>query len=58
LIALFDDRLIETAGGASAETVSMREEEPMCMQMVVCVSAHAANIGSQNPEWMLGYPST
>src|ERR1700716_401520 len=57
-MALLDERLIPTAGGASGETVSIFDDEPMCMQIAVSVSAHAAKNGSQKPEWMLGKPST
>ncbi|BBX86896.1 hypothetical protein MAUB_47690 [Mycolicibacterium aubagnense] len=32
-------------------------DDPMCRLTTVPVSAHAAIIGSQYPEWMVGSPS-
>ena len=36
-----------TAGGASADVDGIFDDEPMCMQMTVPVSSHAAKNGSQ-----------
>src|SRR5437868_13359079 len=48
-----------TAGGASADVVTKYEPEPMCIQMTVDVSSHAAKNGSQNwpGSWIEGSPS-
>jgi hypothetical protein len=37
----------DTAGGASADVDGIFEPEPLCMQMTVPVSSHAATNGSQ-----------
>ena len=36
-----------TATGASADVAGIRDDEPMCMLIVVCVSSQAAKNGSQ-----------
>ena len=46
-MALLNDRVALTASGASAEVAGIFDDEPMCMQTVVAVSAQASNIGSQ-----------
>src|SRR5947208_412009 len=48
-----------TAGGASADVVTKYEPEPMCIQITVAVSSHAAKYGSQNlpGSWIDGSPS-
>jgi hypothetical protein len=48
-IELLKLRLAATATGASGDVAGMRDDEPMCMLTVVCVS-HAAKNGSQKPE--------
>jgi hypothetical protein len=40
---------IETASGASADVVGMLDDEPMCIDTVVSVSAHASHSGSHFP---------
>src|SRR2546427_6045574 len=45
------------SGGASDEVVGEVPDEPTCRQSTVPVSAHAANSGSQWPEWIVGSPS-
>src|SRR5437899_12216963 len=47
-----------TAGGASAEVDGIFDDDPMCMQMTVPVSSHAAKNGSQKLDgsWMDGSP--
>ena len=49
-------RVAATATGASADVAGIFEDEPMCMQTTVPVSAQAAKNGSQYPLWMLGSP--
>ena len=46
-MALLNDSVAATATGASAEVAGIREDEPMCMQITVWVSWHAAKNGSQ-----------
>src|ERR1700742_515712 len=46
-----------TSGGASSVVDGEDPDDPMCRFTTVPVSAHAAIIGSQWPEWMLGNPS-
>ncbi len=55
-MAFPNDRVAWTAGGASDEVAGILEDEPMCMQTTVPVSAHVARNGSHAPEWMLGNP--
>src|SRR5471030_1690360 len=45
------------SGGASAEVVGDVPDDPTCRHSTVPVSAHAANKGSQYPEWIVGSPS-
>ena len=40
-------RVAVTDGGASGDVAGMREEDPMCMQTTVWVSAQASKNGSQ-----------
>src|ERR1051326_969715 len=46
-IAFAKARVAVTAGGASAVVAGILDDEPMCMQTTVSVSAHAAKNGSQ-----------
>src|SRR5687767_7910724 len=55
-MALLNDREAATATGASGDVAGMRDDEPMCMQIVVFVSSQAAKKGSQKPEWIDGNP--
>src|SRR5687768_1931065 len=43
-----------TPSGASGLVVIVLVPDPMCMQGTVLVSAHAAQNGSQYPEWIEG----
>src|SRR4051794_35993824 len=45
------------SGGASDDVVGEVPDEPTCRHNTVPVSAHAANSGSQYPEWIVGRPS-
>ena len=55
-MALLNDSVAATATGASGDVAGMRDDEPMCMQMTVDVSSHAAMNGSHAPEWIDGSP--
>ena len=55
-MAITDERLIGTGGGASSEVDADFDEEPTWQHTTVPSSQHAANNGSQAPEWMLGMP--
>jgi hypothetical protein len=46
---LLNDERGGHATGASADVAGMRDDEPMCMQITVAVSSHAAMNGSQRP---------
>jgi hypothetical protein len=46
-MALPNPRVAVTDGGASADVAGIREDDPMCMQTTVPVSAQAAKNGSQ-----------
>ena len=45
------------ASGASGEVVGIEEDEPMCMDTVVSVSAQVAQRTSQSPVYIDGRPS-
>ncbi len=49
-----DDRLIGTLAGASSVVAELRDDEPTCRHSTVLTSQHAANSGSQSPEWIDG----
>src|SRR4051812_15529302 len=55
-MALLNDSEAATAAGASGDVAGMRDDDPMCMQIVVLVSPHASMNGFQNPEWIEGSP--
>src|SRR5271169_4360209 len=52
-----DDRLMGTDGGASGVVDAALDEEPTCRHNTVPSSEHAANSGSQWPEWIEGMRS-
>src|SRR3954452_4880930 len=56
-IALPKLNVAATAGGASADVDGICDDDPMCMQVSVSVSAHASKNGSQSPECSGGRPS-
>src|SRR3954452_20732868 len=56
-IALPKLNVAATAGGASADVNGICDDDPMCMQISVSVSAHASKNGSQYPECSVGSPS-
>ena len=49
--------LIGTGGGASGDVLAAFDDDPTWQHSTVPASQHAANSGSQWPEWMLGMPS-
>ena len=51
---LLNPTMLPTPAGASRDENGSLDDDPTCMHTVVPVSAHAANIGSQWPVWMLG----
>ncbi len=53
---LLNDSDAATATGASLDVAGMRDDEPMCMLTVVCVSWQAARNGSQKSVWIDGRP--
>src|SRR6187200_3326376 len=55
-MVIADERFIATGGGASGDVLADFDDEPTWQQSTVPVSLHAANSGSQCPEWMLGMP--
>jgi hypothetical protein len=55
-MALLKLSVAATPVGASGEVAGMRDDDPMCMLIVVAVSAQAAKNGSQKPEWIDGSP--
>ncbi len=55
-MALLKLSVAATPVGASGEVAGMRDDDPMCMLIVVCVSSQAAKNGSQSPEWIDGSP--
>src|SRR5262245_37099442 len=48
---------IDVASGASGAVLGIFDDEPMCIDTVVAVSSHAAQSGSQAPEYRDGSPS-
>src|ERR671918_2297483 len=55
-MALLKLSVAATALGASGEVAGMRDDDPMCMLIVVFVSSQAAMNGSHSPEWIEGSP--
>ena len=45
--AAWKPSIVSVVGGASGEAAGIFDDDPMCMQTVVRVSSHTANIGSQ-----------
>src|SRR4051812_8750894 len=45
------------SGGASGDVLGDVPDEPTWRHTTVSVSAHAANSGSQTPEWIVGRPN-
>ena len=55
-MALLKLRVAATAAGASADVAGIRDDDPMCMQTTVSVSAQAAKNGSHAAPCTLGRP--
>src|SRR3954451_8548807 len=49
--------VIKQSIGASGAVITSCEDDPMCRHTTTFSSLHAAQNGSQESEWKLGYPS-